>query len=466
MKYVLIFLLLPFITKAQQTQVNTDSLMTHIWVLASDSLHGRLPGTEGFDKALGYSMAFFEKHGIEPAGRDFWPQQVPMDINRIDSAYFLIETGRDMMQLVPGVDFSVRGYSGSGNVDADVVFCGYGTEADYEGIDVKGKIVLVFKSNPSFNNDLPPFTIRRHADIAYTHGAKAIVFVSQPNQSNPQKPIGSVMHGEGPMHEDLPQLQISVEKADYLLSNSGYRLSELQSLIDSTHRPHSIDVNKKASVMVQAVYSANGFTQNIVGVLHGNDPKLKNEYILIGAHLDHVGTIGNSVLYPGANDNASGSAAVLELARVFSLQKGKLKRSIIFVLFGSEEKGLVGAGYLAEHLPVDKASIVAAFNMDCIGYGDSLMVGNGKSCPDLWSLADSTSSELGNRISIRTWAGGGADLTPLFEQGIPGLYFVTTNSYEHLHLPTDKPETINQALYSDMVKLVAAITKRLVIDMQ
>lgn len=440
--------------------------MSLVRVLASDSLAGRLPGTEGYNKALNYSMAFLKKHGIKSAGENFCPQQFPIDINVIDSAQFLIETGRDMMQLVAGVDFSVRGYSGSGNVEADVVFCGYGTASDYQGVDVKGKIVLVFKSNPPYNKDLPAFTIRRHADMAWSHGAKAIVFVTLPNQTNPQKPIGSVMHGEGPMHEDMPQVQISVEKADYLLSNSGFTLSQLQSLIDSTKMAHSIAVNKRANVMVQASYSAEGFSHNVVGILEGSDPVLKNEYILIGAHLDHVGTIGHNVIYHGANDNASGSAAVMELARAFSLQRAKMKRSIIFVLFGSEEKGLVGSGFLAQNLPVPKEQIVAAFNMDCIGYGDSLMVGNGKSCPNLWALADSTSIELGNRISPRTWAGGGADLTPLFEQGIPGLYFVTTNSYAHLHLPTDTPETINIALYTDMVKLVAAITNKLVIEIK
>ena len=452
--------------QAQTLSVSTDSLMKHVNYFASPKLNGRLPGTLGYIETIQYSENYFEKHGLKQVLDDSWQQYIPIETNVIDSARVLIETGRDMLELIPGVDFSVRGYSGSGDVTAPVVFCGYGldsdTYSDYKDIDVKGKIVLIFKSNPPFlKSTLPEYSIRRAADAAYQHGAVAVIFVSQPNQQHPQEPIGSMMHGPGAMHADLPQIQISVEKADLLMSGSGYTLSQLQSSIDSLKMPSSVACRKQASVYVKAKYNANGNTTNIIAVLPGSDPVLKNEYIILGGHFDHVGAIGNSVFYPGANDNASGSAAVLELARIFAADSGKLKRAVMFVLFGSEEKGLDGSTYFVNHLPVPKEKIVAVFNMDCIGCGDSLMAGNGKSCPDLWNTAIEIAQQNKWPVSQRTWEGGGADLKPFYDAGIPGLYFVNTNAHQQLHLMSDTPEILNQPQFTRMVMWVEAVTRKL-----
>jgi Zn-dependent M28 family amino/carboxypeptidase len=272
------------------------------------------------------------------------------------------------------------------------------------------------------------------------------------------------MHGAGPAIQDIPQIQISVEKAELLLQNSGFTLKELQSAIDSLHVPNSIDAKCNASVFVKATYNPKGYTTNVVAMLPGRDPVLKDEYVILGGHIDHVGSIGKLVYYPGANDNASGSAAVLELARVLSADSAKLKRSIIFVLFGSEEKGLDGSCYFVNHLPVPKEKIIAVFNMDCIGCGDSLMAGNGKSCPALWNTASEIAKLQSWPMSEHTWDGGGADLKPFFDAGIPGLYFVNTNAHQQLHLPSDTPAIINQSQYSLMVKWVEAITRKLTME--
>ena len=208
------------------------------------------------------------------------------------------------------------------------MFCGYGVDSDnysdFSDIDVKDK-VMVFKSNPPFLKDvLPEYSIRRVSDNAYRHGAKAVIFVSQPNQKFPQKPIGSMMHGAGVMHEDLPQIQLSVEKAELLLQGTGYTLKELQSDIDLHKKPKSVSCSNQISVFVEATYNKNGSTNNLIAMLPGNDAKLKNEFVIICAHIDHVGSIGKTVYYPGANDNASGSAAVLERQDIF-LRKRKFK---------------------------------------------------------------------------------------------------------------------------------------------
>ncbi len=468
MKIFFWILLFPVVLQAQTLSVSTDSLMKHVNYFASPALNGRLPGTDGFLKAVQYSEYYFEQHELTQVLNDSWQQNIPIETNVIDSARVMIETGRDMLELIPGVDFSVRGYSGSGNVTAPVVFCGYGFDSekysDYKDIsdkdlDVKGCIVMVFKSNPPFIESLPDYSIRKVADIAYKHGAVGVIFVSPPNQKNPQKPIGSMMHGPGAMHADLPQIQMSVEKADYVAG--WHSLLELQKRIDTLQKPLSMGCQRHVNIQVNATYNANGNTTNIIAMLPGSDPVLKDEYIILGAHLDHVGAIGNTVYYPGANDNASGSAAVLELARIFSADRSKLKRSVIFVLFGSEEKGLDGSTYFVNNLPVPKEKIVAVFNMDCIGCGDSLMAGNGKSCPDLWNMAIGIAQQNKWAVSQRTWDGGGADLKPFYDAGIPGLYFVNTNAHQQLHLPSDTPEILNQPQFSRMVMWVEAVTRKL-----
>jgi Zn-dependent M28 family amino/carboxypeptidase len=240
-------------------------------------------------------------------------------------------------------------------------------------------------------------------------------------------------------------------------------INECQTKIDQGKAPFSFFTRRNAGIMVSADYSKLAKTMNVVGMIEGNDPKLKNEFLIIGAHLDHVGSQAG-LLFPGANDNASGSAGVLELAEAFQKSELRPRRSIVFVLFASEEQGLFGSKHFVEDLKMDTNKVVAMFNLDCIGYGDSIQVGNGKSSPELWKLADEIDKINSNLIVKDTWSGGGADLTPFYEKGIPGLYFVSRYSYDHLHLPTDTPETLNPVLLESIVKLAYLIAREVADD--
>jgi Zn-dependent M28 family amino/carboxypeptidase len=131
----------------------------------------------------------------------------------------------------------------------------------------------------------------------------------------------------------------------------------------------------------------------------------------------------------------------------------KLKRSIIFILFASEELGLVGASHFVDRSTVPLEKITAMINLDCVGYGDSIQIGNGKSSPKLWNIARQLDS-LNTKMMVQaTWNGGGADAGPFHDKGIPAAYFVTTNSYAHLHYMTDTPETLNKSLFEKITKL-------------
>jgi Zn-dependent M28 family amino/carboxypeptidase len=190
-----------------------------------------------------------------------------------------------------------------------------------------------------------------------------------------------------------------------------------------------------------------------VGLLPGADPALAGEAVVIGAHLDHVGRQGPDLVFPGANDNASGAAAVLALADALAHAPRRPARTVVFALFTGEEHGLNGARWHAAHPAAPLARTVAMLNLDCVACGDSLQLGNGRSAPNLWRLARDLDA-AGERITVeRTWAGGGADATPFHEAGVPSLYLATTRGYEQLHLPSDLPATLNGTLYERVVRL-------------
>ena len=454
--------------KAQQIevkgQVDADYLMEIVTELASKEYAGRLPGSDGFNLAATYVANKFKKYKIKSVERDSFFQYFNVEHNHIKSPLKLefVDKKDKRKPYKPGSDFVCRGFTGQGVYTADVVFCGYGISLpkhkydDYAGVDVKGKVVMIFKENPSWKHiiDWPTIYPRYKAMIAASYGAVGVLLVSAPANSRNTKPIGSIATGPIAQHNnETTSMHISPEVAADLLKPSKYTLKELQSIIDTTKKPFSLDLGTKVYTEVHTEYTNQKPTMNIIGVIQGNDPILKEEYLLIGAHLDHVGSQGDELYFPGANDNASGVAAVLQMAKLFSENKEHLKRSVVFILFSNEEQGLYGSWHYVKNplFPLEKT--VAMLNLDCIAHGDSIQIGNGKSAPVLWQLAKDIDKRQQNLTVERTWSGGGADATPFFDMNIPALYFVTTNSYTHLHLPTDKPETLNKNLFKNITQL-------------
>lgn len=449
------------------SRINAVDMMKTIDFLASDITEGRLPSSDGYYKAASYMSDRFRELELIPLGEEDYFQYVNVEYCEIfgQPVFKQIFRNDSVKEYLLGSDFVFRGSTGFNNITSYLVFCGYGLSApdsgydDYDSVDVKGKVVIVFKQNPQWT--ITDFSTAQKynyykSNVAAEHGAIGIILVSTPLLENPQKPIGSIMNGVGYYDDDFPQLHIDIAVADELLEDSGMQLAEVQKIIDSTRQPFSFPLNKKVVIDVEGEYAPSKQSYNVVGMLRGCDSALADEYIVISAHLDHVGKQGNMIFY-GANDNASGSAAVLELAHAFTSQKVKPGRSIIFVLYTSEEQGMYGAYHFADNCPVPLDKIVAAFNMDCIAYGDSIQVGNGNSNPVLWNLAESIDYSASKLMIKSTWSGGGADLHAMYQKGVPGLYFVTKNSYEHLHLPSDKLETLNKDLYEKMVRLVYSV---------
>ena len=469
MKYIILVLTFVFSLNSVFSQDTTGvsfisavNLMKTDSYLASKELKGRLSGSKEYYKAADFIAGEFSKIGLKPIGNKNYFQNFKIEYNEIIALckFALVENGKAIKQFSLGNDYICRGFTGSGHFTAPVVFAGYGfSDADYDDyaeLDVKGKIVLMFKQVPNWkigdkNWDA---SLRFREKIAFDKGALAILFVSKPNEANPQKPIGSTMDGEGNYIATFPMLQIDIAVADELLKGSSYTLKILQTIIDSLKQPMPMELSSHAELNINAIYEKERNTMNIAGMLEGET----DDYVIIGAHLDHVGGQGDIIYFPGANDNASGSSAVLEIARTFANSKIKPKRSIIFILFSNEESGLNGAIYFTEHplLPLEK--ITAMLNMDCVGFGDSIHIGNGKSAPELWNITRNLDSLFTKQMVVNTWNGGGADATPFHLKGIPCLYFVTTNSYKHLHLPSDLPETLNKNLFEKITRLAYLTT--------
>jgi aminopeptidase YwaD len=458
---VLTFLIFSQFANSQDTSgiyyISKTNLMKTDSYLASKELNGRLSGSKGYYRAAEFMAEEFSKLGLKPLGNKSHFQNFKIEYNEIIAPckFNLIENDKIQKQFKLGKDFVCRGFTGSGHFTAPVVFCGYGFSEngynDYTNIDVKGKIVLMFKQVPEWKieNQNWNASLRYRENIAFQKGALAILFVSKPNDANPQKPIGSTLDGEGKYLDNFPMLQIDIDAANELLVTSPYSLKELQTYIDSLKQPKSFEIKVSVELDVNAKYEKERNTMNVVGMLDGEE----DDYIIVGAHLDHVGGQADEIYFPGANDNASGSSAVLEIARAFVNNKIKPKRSIIFILFSNEESGLNGSTYFTEHPLVPLEKVTAMLNLDCVGYGDSIRIGNGKSAPQLWNITRGLDSLFIKQMTSGTWNGGGADATPFHQKGIPCLYFVTTNSYQHLHLPSDLSETLNQNLFEKIVRL-------------
>jgi aminopeptidase YwaD len=440
--------------------ITPEALMDTVTWLADPVHEGRLAGSEGYRKAAVWSAERMAALGLEPMGDADYLQRLRLELNEIERCHLEVP-GWEGEPLVQGVDFSCRGFTGSGRIDAPVVFVGYGLSVpergydDYAGVEVQGRVVLAFKQPPPWTFDelgwgedhMP----RPKALAAVAHGALAVLTVSRPDTTwNPQ-PIGSVMHGPGEQPRGVPQIEVAPRVAAFLLGVPEAELRDLQARIDRTQAPASQVLERQVQLDVRAWYEPEAPTANVVGMLRGADPALRDEVVVVGAHLDHVGQQGD-VLYPGANDNASGSAAVLALAEALARSPQPPARSVLFVLYAAEESGLLGATHMVEHPPVPLERIVAVLNMDCIGHGSGkLKLGGGEASPQLWTLARGLDHD---GITVEeTWYGGGADAQPWFDAGLPTLYFATEDSYTHLHKPGDTPETLDPALYAAVVRL-------------
>ena len=385
--------------------IRENDLQADLTFLASDATLGRMSLQPGDDVAAQWVAAEFAKAGLEPVGKDAkghasFFQDVPLIEYRPDrekNSVSLTRGGQTQQWLAPDI---LGGYHDDVEVSGPVVFAGYGITApglgydDYRGLDVRGKVVLVFEHEPQENDAHSRFngtgntryaTNRVKALIAQAHGAIALLVVGEPNRKHPSNQdrvarIGGSAVRNPPLPAQflvndelaIPVITVSDAVAKEILASAGATPQALQSAIDADLSFHSTQLkDSRVTLHLENRSRTTGVTRNVVGLLKGSDPKLSAETVIISAHHDHDGAIPNAAggfdVWHGADDNGSGTVGVVELARAFAANPAKPKRSILFVVFAAEERGLLGAYYLAAHplRPLDTTR--AMINFDMIG---------------------------------------------------------------------------------------------------
>ncbi|MFD2247856.1 M28 family peptidase [Pontibacter ruber] len=377
------------VTKALK-KVKPKAIKGHIQYLADDKLKGRQPGTEGYQMAVDYVTDKYKKLGVEPAGEDnTYLQRVRIRKSFTGAdATFSSKSSQGVQELLTfGKEYTIYPHAEEQavSVEAPLVFAGYGISApdmgydDYAGLDVKGKIVLIVRGTPqSFPNTVASYSMDMQTILrtAAQHGAiGVIVGATSPAASVPdlKKGVYSVMGPDGKVAVSRNYVSnqirllasINAETMAKYLAGAGLELDKTVAALKSG-TPSSAPLNATISAAYTSTYQ-DIESYNVVGKITGSDPKLKDEYVVHSAHLDHVGVgtpINGDSIYNGAHDNASGVASVLEIARLYTALKEKPKRSVLLVMVTAEEMGLLGSAYFAKYPTVPKQSMVANINTD------------------------------------------------------------------------------------------------------
>lgn len=463
---ICIFFILTINSFAQinNSEITKEEISKHLHYLASEELEGRGTGTPGIELAAKYIANELNKYGFKPVGDTGYFQyfQVTTGVLLSKENYFRLIDDKNEKEAEVKVDYTPVGFSSNGKIEKEIVFVGFGISTDtlnyndYSKVDVKDKIVVIMTGNPDGKNGRGKFSeyssLRYKTSNARSFGAVGIIFVTIPDSSEEDNLVRLNYEQMGGQ-SGCQIVSVKYKVINELFKSFGYDLKEIKSKIISDKVPNSFELNKiKASISVN-LEPEKKWGINVVGLLEGNDEKLKNEYIVIGAHYDHLGiSMRNSLsqsqkpeIHYGADDNASGTSSVIELAQKISENKEELKRSVIISFFSGEEMGVLGSTYLVNHPPVPISNIVSMLNMDMIGRlkEDSVLTINGVGSSSDWRmLLTEVNKKYNFKISFVNDASGGSDHATFYGKSIPVLFFFT-GIHSDYHKPADKPELIN-----------------------
>ncbi len=461
--YLLIFLLLVSTSGFSQGSTSVDSLKKHVFYLASPELKGRQAGTEGDSLAAVYIKEKFMNAGLEPLFKNsFQYFTLVTEVSAGELNKFVV-VGKE---YEAGKDFQPFSFSTSDSLEAQVVFAGFGIEGksdsllwdDYKMLDIKSKWVLLIRGDPEPDNPssafIPMASDRAKALNAKDRGAAGVLLVSPSSIDRADQPV-DIAFDKSVSDAGLPVISITRRLAADILNLQVKSIDSLEKQMISTKKSISFYAPTTVKAITQ-IQREKAVSRNIGAMIQGSDPDLKDEYIVIGAHYDHLGMGGSgsgsrvpdeSAVHGGADDNASGVASLIELARYFSIPSNRLSRSIIFASFGAEEMGIIGARYFIDHSPVPVNSIKAMINLDMIGRlkdesEPSISIsGTGTS-----NITDSILNIVEkNRIfSIKRVPDGygPSDHAAFYTAGIPVL-FLSTGVHTDYHTPLDSPEKLN-----------------------
>jgi aminopeptidase YwaD len=516
-KQFLSFLLLisfAFGIAAQKAETVEQNLRRDVAYLASDALDGRRTGEQGATTAAGYIANLFAQYKLKAGistvlngktSRNFlqkFPYTTGVEAAETGNEFKLNLKNVTASQIQVEQDNPVRPLIFSPNAEAQnapVVFAGYGIEAaesnfnDYDGLDVAGKVVLAFDGNPE--NDTPRsafsrFTFHAKAKLAKDKGAVGLLLISREDKFEKDR-YARIKYDQTLGETAVPVFSVSRTTAANILGIKEAELKTIETLTamkkDTTARVMVgfRDLSPTVSFKVNLVKKQTD-AYNVIGILEGNDAALKNEAIVIGAHYDHLGkggqgslAVNSTEIHHGADDNASGTAALLELARQFAKEK-KNKRTIIFIAFGGEEEGLLGSKFYVNSpvFPLEKT--VAMINMDMVGrLNENKLTVGGIGTANEWKDLVSNKNEIippvyGDskknnfatssketvyrfNLQLNEDGFGPSDHSSFYGKQIPVLFFFT-GTHADYHKPSDTADKINYAGLKKIVEYIADIT--------
>ncbi|HAF28045.1 MAG TPA: hypothetical protein DCG75_03260 [Bacteroidales bacterium] len=456
--FILLTFLLSMVYSCSTSQVQPDitkqELYNHIDYLASDSLKGRYPGTYEDKLAAMYIANELKTSGMELLF-DQGLQSFEITTN--------LKTGEKNSFVVNGQEFKVNvdyapiTFSASSMVEAEVAFAGYGfiieqgdnSWNDYSGMDVKDKWVLILRGEPENTEETFPFSmyssLRSKAIAAKDQGAAGVIFVSG-KQFDEEDELATLSKPEGEI--EIPVIQVKRKLANILLSKKGKTIEEIEN--DTTIKNISFPMETVLKAETDIVTDI-AKTYNVAARLLINPDY---SYIVVGGHYDHLGYGGQGTgtrspgiheVHYGADDNASGVTAMLEIAEKLVTKKDSLKNNFLFAAFGAEEMGLIGSKYFVNNLPIPDSLIKAMINIDMVGRmknDRSLQISGIGTSLEGESILDSLNKNYNFKLGYSREGYGPSDHSSFYTKDIP-VFFFSTGAHIDYHTPGDSIGNIN-----------------------
>jgi hypothetical protein len=477
--------------EANPRRINPKTYIEHVRFLASDDLEGRGNGGRGLESAAEYIAARFREAGLEPAGEDgtfFQRFEMTTGMSVEPGNSVTLQSGRSSVTFQIGRDYEIVSTAAGSAMPAaslSIVFAGYGISApalhydDYSNVDATGKAVLIFTHEPQENDARSAFegqtntmhaTMVRKVEVARKNGATALLVVDDINHRAATDRFRRWLRE--PQAEDygIPVFYLSRDLMQRALGTR-LNLATAANEIDRDFSPKSRLLGDLAVTAVENTNRVRRPVRNVMGLLKGSDPSLQSETVIVGAHYDHLGRSGRfsmsqnttGQIHHGADDNASGTAAVIEMARAAAEARGEFQRSILFMTFAGEEHGLLGSSHYVNHPRVPLDRTIAMINLDMVGRaGGRIMVDGLANAPSI--EADLKAAESSSSLELRALRGGpgagASDDATFLLRKIPSINFFS-GFHADYHRPSDTWDKIDAAGGAAVADLALALARQL-----
>jgi aminopeptidase YwaD len=463
-------------------QADPARYLNDIKSLASPEMEGRGAGTKGLTRSEHLIEQRYKGLGLRPAGVNGYAQpfKVVTGARLKSDNHFIVETAGSKKEIKIDQDFVPYSFSASGEVGAPLIFAGYGATADefhyddYADLDVKDKIVVVLRYEPSgFAEKSGNHGLTQHSQLitkainARNHGAKAVVVLNGKLGDGDEDLLSRFGSVSGPESVGIVMAQVKNSVAESWFQSTGKSLQEVQGQINSTSKPASFAFPDTLHLWLHIdIETTRATVNNVLAWLPGQT----DEYVMIGAHYDHLGR-GNfdslapsqiGQVHPGADDNASGTAGVLELARLLARRGGQLKRSILFMNFAGEELGLLGSAAWVKDPTRPLAKAVAMINMDMIGRikDDKVYIGGVGTGSSFKSVLEQAQKDASFKIEYSAGGYSSSDHTSFVTKKIPVLFFFS-GLHSDYHKPSDTWDKINAPSAARLLDMVGNVAVQL-----